>query len=81
MADVRIEINSAGVAALLKSPEVLADLERRGQAIAAAAGEGHEVQSWIGRNRARVTVRTATTAARVAEATDRSLTSAIGAAQ
>lgn len=76
---VKFKLNSDGVRALLKSPGVLADLERRGRAIAAAAGEGVEVESVIGPNRAHVTVRTATTEARISEATDRTLTRAIDA--
>lgn len=80
MADgTRVELNREGVRQLLKDPGVLADLQRRGQAIATAAGEGMEVQTHTGINRVRVTVRTATPAAQVAEATSRVLTNAIGA--
>lgn len=79
--DVRIELNRQAVRQLLRSDEVLADLERRGRAVAAAAGPGHEVQPYVGRNRARVTVRTATDEARHAEATGRRLTAAIHAAR
>lgn len=76
MAKPKIVVNSAGVEQLLKSPEVLADLERRAQAIAAVAGPGMEVDAQIGPNRARASVRTATIPAMVAEATDRALTRA-----
>lgn len=76
---LRIEINHAAVAQLLKSPGVQADLERRARRIAAAAGPGNEVDVAIGRTRARATVRTATTEARVAEATRRALTTAVDA--
>jgi hypothetical protein len=76
-AEIKVEINSAGVRDLLRSPEVMADLERRAQAIAAAAGDGFEVEMYKGRNRYRATVRTATEPARRAEATDRVLTRAI----
>jgi hypothetical protein len=69
-------VNRAGLRALLRSPEVARDLERRGRKIAAAAGRGHEVQSALGRNRARVTVRTATWPARYHEAVTRDLTRA-----
>lgn len=78
-AKVKIELNRSAVRDLLRSPEMAGNLAGRGQAIARAAGAGHEVQTFIGRNRARVTVRTATTAARVAEAKSRRLTSAIDA--
>lgn len=79
MAVLRIELNHAAVVGLLKSPEVLADLERRGKSIAEAAGEGYEIQTFVGATRARVTVRTETFAAREREATQRSLTRAIDA--
>lgn len=76
---IRIEISSAGIQALLKSPEVQADLEGRARRIAAAAGDGMEVSSRIGKTRARASVITATRKARKAEAVDRALTSAIDA--
>lgn len=76
---VRIVLNRAGVEELLRSPEVRADLERRARAIAAAAGEGMEVDSAIGRTRARAMVWTDTPRARLAEATNRTLTRAIDA--
>ena len=38
MARPKIELNSSGVLALLNSPEVRADLERRAAAVKAAAG-------------------------------------------
>jgi hypothetical protein len=75
----KVKVNKKGVGELLKGKEVQADLERRGRQIAAAAGPGHEVQTYVGKNRARVTVRTATHAARLAEARTRSLTRAFDA--
>lgn len=79
MANIRIEVNRKGVRDLLRSREVEADLTRRAQAIAAAAGAGHEVDSEVGRNRVRVSVRTDTIDAMLAEATSRSLTRALDA--
>jgi hypothetical protein len=76
---IRIEVNSAGIQAILKSEEVQALLEAKAQRIAAAAGDGFEVSSRIGATRARASVITATRAARKAEAVDRVLTSAIDA--
>jgi hypothetical protein len=76
---VRIEMNSAGFRALLRSQPVLDDLARRADAIAAAAGEGFEADARVGANRARASVRTATAEARRAEAVDKALTSAIDA--
>lgn len=78
--NVRIELNRAGVAALLKGSEVQADLGRRAAAIAAAAGAAggefsHDVR--VGSARARASVWTADFDAMRAEATDRVLTRAI----
>lgn len=75
----KIEFHSAGFRALLRSQAVMADLARRGAAIAAAAGPGVGIEAKVGSNRARVTVATETRAAAEAEATDKTLTSAIGA--
>lgn len=71
--------NGAAFQAVMKSPEVAANLRRRAEAIAARAGAGHEVQSFTGRTRARVTVRTVTREARLAEAQDRNLSAALDA--
>lgn len=76
---IRVEVNSAGIQALLKSPEVEDLLLAKAQRIAAAAGDGMEASSRVGKTRARASVITATRAARKAEATDRALTSAIDA--
>lgn len=76
---IRIEINSAGIQALLKSGEVQDFLLSKAQRIAAAAGDGMEASSRVGKTRARASVITATKEARKAEATDRALTAAIDA--
>lgn len=74
-----IKPHPAGVRALLRSREIMADLKRRGQRIDAAAGPGHEVESFQGRNRNRVTVRTTTDKAAIAEQVHKNLTKAISA--
>jgi hypothetical protein len=79
MAKTRIALNHTQLKALLRSDEVLADLKRRGEAIARAAGDGMEVQAWRGKNRVRVTVRTRTAAARRAERDNKALTRALDA--
>lgn len=79
MANVRIVLNRRGVRELLRSREIQADLERRAQRIAAAAGPGHEVTVEQGRNRARAAVRTDTIDAMISEATDHTLTRALDA--
>lgn len=79
MAEVKIELNRAGVRALLQSPEMLANLRERAHRIANAAGEGFEVEMTTSATRAHATIRTATWAARRAEARDRALTKALDA--
>lgn len=80
MEKIRVVIDDAAAEALLKSPEVRADLRRRGQAIRAAAGPGtYDVTESTTPTRARVSVGTADHTARQAEATNRSLTKALGA--
>lgn len=79
MAKGRIVLNRKGVRQLLRSPEVLADLDRRAKQIAAAAGSGMEPSAMVGKGRARASVITATSGAREAEATRRALTRAIDA--
>lgn len=74
---VRIEMNSPGHRALLRSQPILALTERSTNAIAAAAGEGFVVTSAIGSNRARSSVSTATPEARRAEAVDKRLTTSL----
>lgn len=77
----RLEMNSAGAAAILKSAAVLAELERRGEAIQASAGGApdFEVHGSVRRNRAHVSVVTATRKGRLAEAEERALSSALDA--
>lgn len=70
----KVKLNRRGMAELLKSSGVLADLERRANRIATAAGDGHVVRAEIGRTRARAVVITATSEAIRAEATERNLT-------
>lgn len=79
MGAFKLKINNAGVQALLKSPGVRADIQRRCQQIAAAAGDGMEASVEDGPKRVRGSVITATTDARIAEATNRALTAALDA--
>lgn len=80
--DWRLELNRPNIGAMLKSPQVSADLGRRAAAIAAAAGAnggtfGHEVRN--GSARARAIVFTEDWEAKHAEAKDRALTRAVDA--
>jgi hypothetical protein len=59
MATVVFKLNRAGVTAILRSPGVLADLERRAGKVAAATSTGdltYEVRSDVGAKRARAAV-------------------------
>ncbi len=76
---VEVKLNRAGVAALLKSSDVAGDLRARAARIAAVAGPGMEAESEIGATRARASVVTATTEARLAEANHMALTRALDA--
>lgn len=79
MATFRVEINRAGVAGLLRDKGVADDLAARGRRIATRAGDGFESSVWQGRDRVRATIRTATPAARRAEAENRALSRALAA--
>lgn len=80
---IRIELNSDGIKALMQSEPVRADMERRANAVADAAGGApdYKADAWVGKDRARGTVRTATYKARKDEAENRTLTRAIDAAR
>lgn len=75
----KLKLNSNNIGKLLKSREVQADLKARADRIAAAGGEGMQASISVGRTRARASVITATTKARLAEAKDRRLTRALDA--
>lgn len=79
MAQVRVVLNRDGPRQLRRLPAVQADLKRRADRIAAAAGAGMEASVVEGTNRARASVITDSTGARRAEATGRALTRAIDA--
>lgn len=79
MTEVRIELDQDGIKAFLRSAEVAADIQRRCDAIAAAAGEGMQAEVYQGRDRVRGRVWTGTYAAKRAEANDRALTRALDA--
>lgn len=82
---VRVVLNIAAFNALRTSPEVMADLERRATAIAAAAADGSpdgasfDVVGRSNGTRGRVRVVTANTQARIGEASHEALTRAIDA--
>jgi hypothetical protein len=83
MALQRIKLNSPEIRRMLRGEGqyggVADDLNRRARNIAKAAGEGMEVDTEVGPNRVRASVRTATPEAMRREAQDRALTRAIDA--
>ncbi len=79
---VRLQLNSAGFKDLLNSEAVRAELMRRGEAIAEAAGgeaAGFVAEESVAPDRVAVQVSTTTFAARAREARDRTLLSALDA--
>lgn len=81
MAEIRIELDHAGLRQLLRSQEVRSDLRRRSDAVAARAGNGVRARVYQGRDRVRAQVWTATQEARKAEAERRTLLTALDAAR
>lgn len=79
MAKVKIKFNRAGFNAARRDPAVKADIHRRAQAIANAAGEGFVVIDTDNAGRSGSMVVAETFEARRAEATDKVLTKAIDA--
>lgn len=77
--DIRVKMHPKGAIAILRDDGVLADMRRRAEAIATRAGDGMEVNTGLGRKRARAEVVTGTVDAMAAEAKDRALTRALDA--
>ena len=65
LSSLRIELNIAGIRQLRKSPEVVAELERHADATMAGLPSGdYEKSTYLGRNRANVSVSTKTNSAK-----------------
>lgn len=60
MSNVKIELNSAGIQELLKSPEIKGYCEELAHGVASRAGSGYEVDSMVGKTRANAMVKAAT---------------------
>lgn len=75
---VRFKLDSKGVGSLISGGEMQGDIMRRAHAVAAAAGEGHQVTNAT-TDRARAIIHTDTQEAAKAEAESHTLTSAINA--
>jgi len=85
MASIRVELNTAGIRQLLTSDDVLSEVQKRAEAIAAAAGGApdFEARAAVGPGgalaRAMGYAITASMDGRVAEATNRVLTRSVDA--
>lgn len=75
----RIKLKNKGFRELRKHPNVKADLMRRAQKVADAAGDGFEASESPGKNRARATVGTRSYSARRRQAKDNVLQRALSA--
>ena len=51
-------LNRAGVAELMKSPEMVALLKEKAKAIQDRVGDGYEVSTFTGKNRANISIKT-----------------------
>ena len=60
MSDAKIELNSAAIQALLKSPEVEAVCLGQIQRVQAMCGPGYEVDTYTGKTRVNAMIRAAT---------------------
>jgi hypothetical protein len=92
--EIRIVLNSPGIAAFLKTdPGIQADLERRANAVkheadgkiqdppSGHATEHHKATVWVGSDRQRATIRTSSREARISEAENHTLLSSLDAAR
>lgn len=77
VAKVRVELDSNGIGKLLKEPGVKRDMKRRAEAIARAAGPGHEVETDDSGDRSRATVVTRSAEAKRREYRNRTLSRAV----
>jgi len=64
MSKIKFKLNSAGVSAMLKSPEMQTVLTKQATAIKNRCGDGYEQDIYVGKNRANATVRATTYKAR-----------------
>lgn len=53
-------LNGAGVAELMKSDAMVAILKEQAKSVQNKAGDGYEINAFVGRNRANVSVKTKT---------------------
>lgn len=78
MSKTKIELNSAGIKELLKSKEITTQVNEIASGVANRAGEGFEINSRIGANRAVATVYAATPKAFYSNLKNKTLLKALG---
>lgn len=81
MARTRITLNHAALAKILKSDEVIDEMTSLANEIVGRTEkplDDYEIEDWVGVNRARVSIVTATPQARLNEATEHTLLLALG---
>lgn len=79
MAKARLQFHYDGFDETRRDPAVLADVVRRANAIAAAAGDGYEVESGLSKSRARAVIITKTADAKRDQAENHTLERSIDA--
>jgi hypothetical protein len=77
MAKIEIELDSAGVRALLQSPEIQAVCVDRIRSVQAMCGEGYETDTFVGKTRVNAMLRAATPAAMADNAENHTIEKAI----
>ena len=77
MAKIEIELDSAGVRALLQSPEIRVVCSDRIRAAQAMCGEGYETDTYVGKTRVNAMLRAATPQAMADNAKNHTIEKAI----
>lgn len=78
MSKVKFELNRAGVRELLRSPEAVSVCRSYAENVKGRAGEGYEVTTYTGRNRANASVHAETYEARKDNYDNNTLLKALG---
>ena len=77
MSKVRFELDRKGVRALMQSSEAMSIVKEYGTAVQARAGEGFELTTMVGKNRANASVHAETYEARKKNADENTLLKAL----
>ena len=77
MADFEIQLDSAGIRALLQSPEIQAVCVDRIRSVQAMCGDGYETDTYVGKTRVNAMLRAATPAAMADNAKNHTIEKAV----